>query len=434
VFSALRSCVTQDDERNVLVELEKAEAPVVLASDTVESHRRATYVVTNRIEQAGGNLTHPGRTSGLRTRLAAVPVRDRVVLVWPDLDLSEADLSTIDRLAFRVPYLGRSTSIVLVTARRSAANDTMPEGLSTYVSSPRAGSDLRLRTPYPGCLDELENLYDEGQPAWLAFPESRMVGYRLQRAQTDPQPPTPSRYTDFVILRFAGVRFDGRLTAVFTEALRRLVMSRTRNPLPAALHGHERDASPHVAFLAVPNVGGPHSDGHLMGLAVAIPELPRADLRAIVAGVLPPYGSDDPLTLRVPRIGEVELRYEPGAVRPWGVNPERWRRGSRTWMSATPMVLDRYPKRGDVESEIARSCEFAGFPTPVDITFSTQPLVEGGVRMTPRDLPEAVRGRLFRHVAITFPSTVAGPVLLGSGRYLGVGLFAPATSTSTEAA
>lgn len=41
-----------------------------------------------------------------------------------------------------------------------------------------------------------------------------------------------------------------------------------------------------------------------------------------------------------------------------------------------------------------------------------------------------VHGRPFRHVALDFDRTVAGPLLLGAGRYLGVGLLAPVTEPS----
>jgi len=251
-----------------------------------------------------------------------------------------------------------------------------------------------------------------------------------------------SVYTDVIILRFAGLRPDGRLTAMFTEALRRAVMSATANPLPDALHGHGADGRPHVAFLALPNADNPQADGHLLGMAVAIPDLPEAERRAIVRGVLVGMRSSvaDPgsdtrtLRLNVPKIGEVDLTYEPGLIRPWGIRPERWRQGSDHWVSVTPVILDRYPHNGDVEQEIARSCVQVGLPRPRDIVVSTAPLVAGGIRMRPGDLPEQARGKLFRHVELRFDRKVAGPILLGAGRYLGVGLLAPLGAMSVAAA
>ena len=196
-----------------------------------------------------------------------------------------------------------------------------------------------------------------------------------------------------------------------------------------------------LPFLALPNADNPQADGHLLGMAVAIPDLPEPERRAIVRGVLVGMRSDvgDPdgdrrtLRLTVPRIGEVDLGYEPGLVRPWGIRPERWRQGSDHWVSVTPVILDRYPHNGDMEQEIARSCVQVGLPRPREILVSTAPLVAGGIRMRPGDLPEQARGKLFRHVELRFDRKVAGPVLLGAGRYLGIGLLAPLDPSSAAA-
>jgi CRISPR-associated protein Csb2 len=94
-------------------------------------------------------------------------------------------------------------------------------------------------------------------------------------------------------------------------------------------------------------------------------------------------------------------------------------------VSATPVVLDRYPKDGDIVAEVRRACRTVGLPDPAEVRVGREPLLAGAVRMRTNDLPEKLRGRLFRHVALTFERTVAGPVLLGAGRYLGVGLLAP---------
>jgi CRISPR-associated protein Csb2 len=64
-------------------------------------------------------------------------------------------------------------------------------------------------------------------------------------------------------------------------------------------------------------------------------------------------------------------------------------------VAATPVVLDRYPRGGNVEAEVVRSCSWVGLPEPVEIVVSTEPLQPGAVRLRPPDLPEQARGRLF---------------------------------------
>jgi CRISPR-associated protein Csb2 len=424
LFCALVAATRQDADRSALRWLESQPAPTVLAAAEHRPQVRSSYVVTNSTEKKGGNLSHPGRTNGLRERTHSVPTTARCRMVWPDAPITADLVETLDRLARRIPYLGRSTGIATVTARALADGDPFEaaeDGLETYLPCGRAEAQASLRVPYPGYLEELEGLHEAGMPAWEA---SRSKGYRRATTVAAPkEQAAPSAYSDIVILRFTRVRPGGRMTTVFTEALRSRVMSVAPDPLPAALHGHGADGLPHVAFLGLPDVEHDHADGHLIGLAVAVPQLPAEQRRAIVQGVLGGRDENGCLRLRVPRVGQVELSYEPGLVRPWAARPERWRKGGRRWVSATPMVLDHYPRRGDIEAEVLRSCLIAGLPAPREIEISTQPMISGGVRMIPRDLPATVKGRLFRHVALTFDTPVAGPMLIGAGRYLGSGLF-----------
>lgn len=444
VFCALVASARSDADREALRWLERQPAPVVQASPVLRSETQKSYVVTNTVPPKGGGKSqfHPARTNALKVRQSVLPARAQVRIVWPGVDAEPTTVALLDGLARRVPYLGRATGIASLSVGVNSEPDAsgMPEGLEQFEPALGSHLDANLRVPYPGYLNLLVEQHDEGRPAWEV---SREVSYRRTgsgQQDSSPSVTLPSVYTDVIILRFAGVRPDGRLVATFTEALRRAVMSVTVDPLPEALHGHGADGRPHVAFLALPNAGNPRADGHLLGMAVAVPDLPESERRAIVRGVLHGMHSDasgtgaegrPALRLSVPRIGEVDLTYEPGLVRPWGLRPERWRRGSDHWVSVTPVVLDRYPRHGDVELEIARSCVRAGLPEPRDVVVSTEPLIAGAVRMRPQDLPKQARGKLFRHVDLRFDHTVSGPVLLGAGRYLGVGLMAPLAAPVT---
>jgi CRISPR-associated protein Csb2 len=159
-----------------------------------------------------------------------------------------------------------------------------------------------------------------------------------------------------------------------------------------------------------------------------VPDLPDPERSAVLRAVLGLRRADrDGLVeLAVPRLGSVALTYQPGLVRPWGASPQRWRRGSRRWVSATPVVLDRYPRSPEqVVAEVQRCLGTVGLPEAVDVQVSREPLLEGAARLRPPDLPRQVQGRLFQHIAVTFDRRVSGPVLVGAGRYLGVGLLAP---------
>jgi CRISPR-associated protein Csb2 len=335
-------------------------------------------------------------------------------------------------------------------------------------------AEVTVRVPYPGFLNDIESRTGAGPanrngdapgsrsrqdpPAWEW---SRYRGYRRHltstalpdgsprprpRRSTTSRPGTaranqtreaiPPVYPDMLVLRFSGWKPHARLTVPLTEALRSAMLGAAGDGAPTALHGHGADGRPHVAFLALPDAGGPHADGHLLGLAIAIPDLPAGERETIHRAFhrLHRNKTDGHVTLRVAQLGVVELRppQEPTSSRETPPNP--WRRNSRRWVSATPVVLDRYPKRPDhlpqLHQAIRTTLRSSGLPEPVDLRVSTEPLTRGAARLKQHDLPAPANRRLFRHVDVTFDRDVTGPVLAGAGRYLGVGLFAPITTPS----
>lgn len=424
LFCALTAAARSEEDRTALRWLEAQPPPVILAADEAAQARRAAYVVVNKREDKGGNLTHPGRTNGLRVRTRALPASPRVALTWATSAPADV-LTALDTMARRIPYLGRSTGVALVAATTTDGPAEADSGTVVFEPCDLLDRELSLRVPYAGFLDELDAQFAADRPAWEVC---RYQGYRAVRDVPEPQdPPVASVYEDVLVFGFSGLKPQGRLAARFTEALRSAVLRSAGREAPAVLHGHGADGLPHVAFLALPDVGHEHADGHLLGMAVAVPDLPADERKAVLRAVLGlRRDGHDLVEFTVPDIGGVELIYQPGHVRPWGASPDRWRKGSRRWATATPIVLDRYPKRpADVEAEVRAGLRRVGLPDPVDVAISTQPLLPGAAPLRPNDLPRQVRGRLFRHVAVVFDRTVGGPVLVGAGRYLGIGLLAP---------
>lgn len=433
LFCALVAAARTEPERAALAWLETCPPPLIIAAGAAGESRRVSYVVTNSLDKEGGNLTHLGRTNGLWARTRALPTSPRVTVTF-DGDAGAEVVAALDETARRVPYLGRSTGIALVAA--AATNGVLAVGPDVgrvlFEPCDPLEQETSLRVPYPGFLAELDVQFAADRPAWEA---SLYQGYRRRRGDTErvhgPEHElVASVYTELLPFRFSGLAPQVDLAVRFTESLRSAVLSAAGRSAPQALHGHGADGRPHVAFLALPNVGNDHADGHLLGLAVAVPDLPVAERDAVVRAVLGLRGEDGLARITVPGIGGVELMYrsEPETYRPWGASRRRWRQGSTRWVTATPMVLDRFPKRPELfEAEVRTSLRRVGLPEPVEVEISTEPLLTGAARLKPNDLPRQARGRIYRHVAVRFDRPVAGPVLAGAGRYLGVGLFAPIT-------
>jgi CRISPR-associated protein Csb2 len=403
VFCALAEAVRSDDDRYALQWLEQQPPPQIEVGPFPSAIGRSAQHLPPVTLRWAQTASQPVRTA-LRVLTDRTPAVGGASQATPPSDATSwSDLGS-----------GRRR-----TAPSTAAVQFEPCALHE--------ADLLMRVPFPGFLAGVESRQND-RPAWEA---SRYVGYRIRRtsSQTRSQAvPTPPVYTDVVVFTLVGCRPSGRLAHRFTKALRSAVLRAAGRSAPDVLHGHGADGLPHVAFLALPDVGEPGSDGHLMGVAVAVPDLPAPE-RALVMRAVRGFGwhGKAGLTaLRVPGAGAIELAYQQSHVRPWAVSPERWRQGSQRWTTATPMVLDHFPKRPDqTEHRIREAVHRVGLPEPLQVRFDTEPLISGGVALRPPDLPDQARGKLFCHVDLTFGDPVVGPVLVGAGRYLGAGLFAP---------
>ncbi len=121
----------------------------------------------------------------------------------------------------------------------------------------------------------------------------------------------------------------------------------------------------------------------------------------------------------------VALDFSPAAQTLW---PATWTRPSKRWASVTPILLDRFPKRKGptVEDILTAACVRAGLPEP---TISHGPYsVLSGVPAVPQfrlRRKKEERPRWGVHAVLEFPIKIRGPILLGAGRYFGLGLLKP---------
>src|SRR5439155_12664924 len=122
--------------------------------------------------------------------------------------------------------------------------------------------------------------------------------------------------------------------------------------------GHNADGAPlsepHLAFLPLAFVGHPHADGHLVGLALALPEGLRPDDRR---SVLRAVGRVQELKLG--RLGVWKVQRDATALPSRNLRPETWSaypHGATHWSTVTPVVFDRHPKaknRAEYQREVA---------------------------------------------------------------------------------
>lgn len=380
------------------------------------------------------------------------PPAATVTYAWdasPPADVIEA----LDALLARVTRLGHSSSLVSCRLR-----DEVPP--ATHI--PGEGT-LMLRWVRPGQLAALEEEHARHRairPRSLPF---RGIRYgeveSVEGSQRDLLRPTTAG--DWIVFELeAGDRRRPLTSAVeIARVLRSAVLSHVGglvDPLPEGVSGHLPDgmptSAPHIGFLALPNVGHKHADGRVMGLAVSLPHgLDKESLNATLRGIgaWERESHDRSLQLRMGSKGDLTMRRRqpPFALR--SLDPGAWSRRSRWWTSTTPVALPTHPgdlRRGSIaarskaweraEAAVVKSCGHVGLPEPTEVRLSMTPFVAGARPVG--DYPAFKQGRRevarrLVHVAVEFADEIGGPLLLGSGRFLGLGLMRPVVVTSQRA-
>jgi CRISPR-associated protein Csb2 len=195
------------------------------------------------------------------------------------------------------------------------------------------------------------------------------------------------------------------------------VLARAGDIAPSALHGHESERG-HAAYLAICDVGHHAARGTLRGVGLALPNDLTLDERDACERA---FREVDPLVLSG---GLAPLKLDEDVTDLWTLAVERWVGPATDWATVTPVVLDRFPRRGrSMSDELAASIANAGLPEPTEMQLLAGPPLagappSGGLR------GEVTRG-LRVHARVRFPEHVVGPVLVGRGRFRGVGLFVP---------
>jgi CRISPR-associated protein Csb2 len=405
--------------------------------NALTGHLHATPPRTTAFQRESGRVsrTFPTRVVG----------DEPVWFVWPGAEAGPPHRAALERLVGNLQYLGSSRSPV-VGASFAGSSEMLWEAMGeaqTFEPVDYADSDgIHLRIASPGLTEKLLQNRDAGSQAPLA----EMVAYRREPDQhtarsnagavvgrdrgekphsVEAEPLDRGPFTMLPPKRRAGFGLTLSHASTITAALRAACLAVAGDAAPAILHGHGEH--PHAAFLALPNVGGQHSDGAILGVGIAVPN--RADhiskeevnaVRAAFAGV-------DHLNVE-----QGSLRWQltdvPAGDSPQNLQAQRWAGPARRWSTATPVILDRYPKanRGfSLEDAIKLAFRNALLPEPSEgIEASPTPMLGGGVAPALHIRPERLRG-LAMHITVAFPRRVLGPILVGKGRYLGLGLFAP---------
>jgi CRISPR-associated protein Csb2 len=466
-----------EEERAALEWLEAAGAPSIQAGNGYARSAVKTYVPVNDNFDAEAR-TMPVPRSRQSRSFPTMRLDDPFVYLKWNSAIPGNLQSGLERLCNKVTRIGHSSSLVQMWV----AGQVAFAGVEWQPSEEFA--DRRMRTTERGTLGYLERAFDakvleeysrldeiletstgklkkearkqmeerfpEGAPMPTRPTLTRWQGYRQisARSEEDAAWSGPFEPRLLIFARVAEQRVLGmEATLQLTSALRDAAMKATGQNVPEWLSGHQPDGrpslKPHAAFFPLPFVGTKYADGHLMGLAMAIPreidsyrETKEQTLRRVIGSLLSREDGEEK-TIRLWRARGAEVLWEWRLERetrdypPMTLRHQTWTRPSAEWGSVTPVVLHHYPKRGrdnDVERILLQAFESAGLPRPVAMRITPVSVFEGAGHV--KSMPEFTEGgeKLCRyqvHVVVRFPFRVEGPVLVGRGRFRGYGLLRP---------
>ena len=443
VFSALTATWAargkREDERDALEWLERQEPPTVHAKEHSTRAAPDVFVPPNDARASRASDKYLKVLPEMRGRHprkfpVACPEDPFVTLVWPDCPSDEI-LEILNGIARDLSYLGHSTS--LVHCRFLQKSD-----VEQFSHGKRA-----LRRVYPGRLRELEQAHDEN-PVRPKIRPGEFVSEPALSARSD----TPGEW--LVLEAIGGLVPDIQASALVCRAIRRALMSGYRrvnmaDEIPRAVSGHEPGGKPtrqpHLAIAPMAFAGFPHADGRVFGFSIIPPaETSLSDIPGFPEAFAAISRYDEGQERRVLLLEESSLcgplQLSPvvsGDTTKRSLSVGPYLRPAHVWASVTPIVLDRHLKKDDeneVRELIAASCENVGLPRPgldriyigKHSSINGSPPARPSYRAPPWTrwkVPKALATRSLFHVAIDFEQKkIHGPVLLGAGRFTGLGL------------
>ena len=443
----------KESERTALEWLMALPAPSLAVPEVVSACQVVkTYVPVNDIETKAKSEYNekmiallPSQRTRKERYFPAISTGDgTVALIYSAAEPSAVVRAALVTLCSQVTYIGHSSSLV----RMWLCDDPPP---ATIVPVSR-GAEYQLRIPTTGRLAILEQAFADGGKDWKRPPTAPWQGYGCHIASDLPRGAFDSQL--IVLRQVGGQRFQLEQTKALVLALRgALISAADANPLAKRLiSGHEADGTPlqdpHIAYLPLAFVGdannsygGQHADGHLLGMALAMPRNLPADVEQMIYDCLAPvlgYG-EKPCRLTLGAAGVMEVSLEDRPQPPATLRSSTWCREAKSWGTVTPIVLDRLPPRrhADLDAwaaeQIAASCVRQGIPMPVAIMpLPVSPcLGVPAARAFPPQRRKDGGSRWHIHARLEFAEKIAGPILLGASRYHGYGLCRPLQELSS---
>ncbi len=464
VAGASRGGGVPAEDREALGWLEMLAPPIIAAPSMQRGQRVEMYVPNNDLDAVGGD---PARLADIRAKKIVEPkIFDAAVpflFAWrlPPDGSGELHAMRLCATAERLYQFGRGVDMAWATATL-IADDALDEVWRHHrgpIGRPSTGSGGRvLPCPSAGSLQSLEARHAANSRRFV-----RVAGEKTVLFAQPPKPffrqvaydTAPARFL-YELQRSDGssVRWPIQQIARLVEAVRDGAAARLAAAVPERQSEFERvvvgrrpegaPSVPRLRIVPLPSIGHEHADRYIRRILVEVPSactIRPADVNWAFSG----------LVISDPDTGEVldatlVVATDEAMLRHYGVGPAS--RASRSWRSVTPAALPETAARRRIEPTRRQADAKGGRERAAENRNAVDGVVQalrhaeiiGGVRSVrvqrePHSARERraelfapgtrfVKERLW-HVELTLDRTLEGPLVIGDGRFLGLGLMRP---------
>jgi len=446
--------------------LEGLAAPVIAAPPAYDGSGFKTYVPNNDLDAVGGD---PARIGEIRTPKIIRPrhfdVGVPLIYVWTCAENAAArrHAETVCEIACSLYQLGRGVD--MAWARSELLDDAGASerlgGIGRVLWRPNdGGHGVTLACPHPKSLATLTERFKKTRERFRTVGEGKKASQLFAQAPKPSFSPivyeSPATYFLFDIRR--GDRFAPqsleRIMAL-TETMRDGAVARMAKGLPeradlvhrvlVGRNATEADKARRVRITPLPSIGHAQTVRSIRRMLVTVPPdcpISNDDIEWAFSGL--PLDVD-PETGELPADGALLVRSQDRTMLAnYGVETSA---RSRRWRTVTPAALperaarrrvdprgkreqakggaERLREQVSAEAAVRQALRHTGIDARLqEIRVQREPFEARGKRAELFAGSRFVKERLW-HVEVALAIPVPGPILIGDGRYLGLGLMAP---------
>ena len=469
-------------KREALKWLERLNPPAIAAPTARRGQNVRLYVPNNDLDSIGGDIR---RIAEIRTDKPVRPclfdVAVPLLYLWRFDDEEDRHVEDICKIADELYQLGRGVDMAWAVGEiveETVAEKQLNDYRGVVYLPGHWGNGLKLDCPAEGSLDSLQRRYEAYAKRFQHFqggkqvrthftnpPKAhfRSVDYncpatyllfdlRRTAAPGSPFAPWPLRDASTLVQSIrGGVDKDGTPVSGAAKRLYDSLPSKQRE-IKRVLIGRnatEADKAQRIRIIPLPSIGHPHADRSIRRVLVEVP--PNCPIRAddldwgfhgleVASAVHTEETREIPCSpVELVRANHHSMleHYGIGAANVW-----------RLWRSVTPLALPQtaaesrivYEKQNEegknaqkrlVEQrraghKVRQTLRHAGIRARIAaIRVQREPFDSKGERAEAFASGDRFLPHRLWHVEIEFAHPVEGPLVLGDGRYLGLGVMAP---------